>query len=252
MRRRKIREELRDLYETITFHRHLELRGPRLRPSEFQISLAGDSVAFGLIPADEYIPRIQTVENMLIRTAERKRSIPFRERRKTPRAIVEDMSLFMSAERAASFAVTIRLGGPIEQKQPFDSPEVVVNEFLECVRLFGNEMRDELSERINDSAYYRNFIHQARKIAPDGERIRTVGFTSEHSGQQVKVSLRGAPSEKWFARPKSTQKGVEIVGTLTNAETQDKKNIIGIRDDSGKVHTVHVPKGLMSDIVRPL
>jgi hypothetical protein len=50
----------------------------------------------------------------------------------------------------------------------------------------------------------------------------------------------------------SAQQIVEIVGALTKAEMQEKKNIIGIRDNSGKVRAVHVPKGLMSDIVRPL
>ena len=50
-----------------------------------------------------------------------------------------------------------------------------------------------------------------------------------------------------------SQQYVEIFGTLTKAEIQKTKNIIGIRDDAtNKVSTVHVPSGLMGDIVRPL
>ena len=97
-----------------------------------------------MVPAAEYVPRIQTLENMLVRTSERKRELPFRERRKPPKAIIEDLSLFMSAGLAASFAVTIRLGGPAKQQQLFHSPEEVVDEFLDCVRLFTEERGEEL------------------------------------------------------------------------------------------------------------
>ena len=35
----EIREELRDLYETITFHRHLEIRGGKLSEMNFNFPL---------------------------------------------------------------------------------------------------------------------------------------------------------------------------------------------------------------------
>lgn len=250
----EIREELRDIYETITFHRHLELRGTKLGENKIQFSLAGSAVGFGMVSAGEYFPRVQTLDSLLIRTAERKRNVPFREKGRPAKSIIEDLSPYISVGQAASFSVTIRLGGPAIQKQLFSTADDIVTDFIECIRIFSTNNRDELARRITDPAYFRNFVHQAKKLAPDGVRIKTVGFVTEKDGEQVKVALRGAPRQDWETRKKSqNSKRIELQGTLTKAETQSRKdrNIIGVEDASGKVHTVHVPKGLMSDIVRP-
>jgi hypothetical protein len=249
----EIRDELRDLYETINFHRHLDLRGTKLYPGELQLAIAGDAVGFGIIPAHEYIPRVQTVESLIVRTAERQRGVPFRERGRPMKSISDDLPLFMSVNRAASFAVTIRVGRPLVQKQLFNDGSQVVNEFLECVKLFVEERRDQLSEHFDDTAYYRNFVQQAKRLAPDGQRVRTVGFTSAY-GEQVKtVAMRQLPSAEWTAKASSaTSSSIRIVGELTEAAKKEKSNTIGLKEDNGRVRTIQVPRGLMSDIVRPL
>lgn len=248
----EIRNELRDLYETINFHRHLELRGTELGPGEMQLALAGDAVGFGLISLDEYFPRIQVIDSLLVRTAERRRQMPFREKGRPAKAITEDLPLYLSVGRAASFVVTIRFGRRKKQQQLFYTETEVVAEFLECVRLFGNEDRKGLTDRIDEPAYYRNFVQQAKKIAPDGERIRTVGFTASDGENVTSVAMRAVPSRDWTIRETGTQKQVEIVGVLTEAAKKDRTNTIGLKDDTGRVRVVHVPKGLMTDIVRPL
>jgi hypothetical protein len=248
----EICEELRDLYETINFHRHLRVHGTALGPGELQFALSGDSVGFGLISVDEYFPRVQVVESMLIRTAERQRGIPFRERGRPLKTIRKDLSLYMSTARAASFAVTIRLGGPIKQQQLFTSQEQVVDEFLECVKLFESEQRKMLGERINDQAYLRNFVQLAKKIAPDGKRIRTIGFTVAHGSKLMTVSMRQPPTTDWNVKSTGEERLVQITGVLTEALKKKDKNTIGLEEESGNVRTIHVPKGLMADIVRPL
>jgi len=248
----EIRDELRDLFETITFHRHLELRGTRLAPGELQLALSGDAVGFGLIPAHEYFPRMQAIESMLVRTMERQRGVPFRERGRPLKVITDDLPLYLSVGRAASFAVTIRIGGLVKQKQLFNTEMEVVNEFIECVRLFGDEEREQLSERLGDQAYYRNFVQHAKRIAPDGQRVRTVGFTAANGEQFTRVAMRRVPSSDWTIRPTDQAKMIRVVGELTEAAKKERSNTIGLKDDIGRVRTIHVPKGLMSDIVRPL
>ncbi len=248
----EIREELRDLYETINFYRHLELRGTKLNPGELQLVIAGDAVGFGIIPAHEYIPRVQTVESLIVRTAERQRGIPFRERGRPIKTVTEDLPLYMTVNRAASFAVTIRVGRPVAQKQLFNDAGQVVEEFLECVRLFVDEKRDQLIERFDDTAYYRNFVEQAKRIAPDGQRVRTVGFTAAYGERTKKVAMRRLADVDWIARRSSTESVIRIVGELTQAAKKERSNTIGLREDDNRVRTIQVPRGLMSDIVRPL
>lgn len=248
----EIADELRDLYESVNFGRHLELKGTVLGGSEVQISLAGEAVGFGIIAADDYFPRVQTVESMLLRTAERQQRLPFRERGKATKAVAEAVELYMSVPRAASFAVTLRIGRPQKQASLFDEPADVVAEFLECVRLFTEDDRAGLRDRINDGAYFRNFVQLAKKLAPDGQRVKTVGFTATIDDEKTTVALRGPASPVWTPKTNPNYKTIEIKGILTEASKKKTRNVIGIRNEVGKVRTIHVPAGLMNDIVRPL
>ena len=76
----EIAEELRDLFETVHFQRHLDLRGVVLQPREFQMSISGKAVGFGVADSEVFIERVQDLERMIYRTAERKMNRPFRER----------------------------------------------------------------------------------------------------------------------------------------------------------------------------
>jgi hypothetical protein len=250
----EIADELRDLYETATFHRHLEVRGATLGQGEFQMSLSGNSVGYGIIDGDEYFPRIATVESLLIRTAERQQDIPFREQGPPTKIVADNFAFFVSVPRAASFAVSIRVGRPVKQKHLFTEESDIVFEFIECMTLFTEEKREELRDRIGEAAYFRNFVTQARRLSPDGKRIRTVGFTAAYKNTQREVALTGRPSERWLPKPTGQRRTTELIGTLTSAHKDEKRadrNLIGIRDDVGKTKIIIVPKGLMNDIVRP-
>lgn len=53
-----IAEELRDLFQQINFHRHLELSGCQLDNNELQLSLSGNDVGHGIIRKSEFTSRI--------------------------------------------------------------------------------------------------------------------------------------------------------------------------------------------------
>src|SRR6266487_2589346 len=75
----EIADELRDLLEQVYFHRHLGTRGVVLQPDEFQMSLTGGLVGFGITESNEFIRRVKDLETLIYRTAERKLGRPYRE-----------------------------------------------------------------------------------------------------------------------------------------------------------------------------
>ena len=75
-----IAEELRDLLEQVNFQRHLELRGITLHDDEFQMSIAGKAIGYGIAPTDVFLDRVEKTETLLYRTAERKQNKPYRDK----------------------------------------------------------------------------------------------------------------------------------------------------------------------------
>src|SRR5690606_5954269 len=107
-------------------------------PNEFEMSLAGKGVGYGIAPSIAVVERIVQTEKLLVRFAERRAGRPFRERGSAPRALRETVELFLSVPRAASYAVTFRVGKPKEQlamPEVLGTPEVI-GDLLECMRLF--------------------------------------------------------------------------------------------------------------------
>lgn len=190
-----VAEELRNLLEQVYFKRHLDLRGLELGDNEIQMAISGSGVGYGVAPTDQFISRVQGTEKLLYRIAERKSGRPYREHGQAPPNLRSDLALFMSAPRAASFAVTFRIGQNQRTLPGMDVAREIVDEFLEELELFNRQDEQSLRRRIPDEAYYRNFTGLARTIVPDGEEITQVGFTSLREGVRRDVALvrtRGA------------------------------------------------------------
>lgn len=254
----EIAEELRDLLEDVYFKRHLMLRGVTLQDDEFQLSLEGNSVGFGIAPSDIFVERVQTIETMLYRTAERHLKRPFRESGRRRRKLAEDFELYVSVPRAASFAVTFKVGKSDQMSLPgLDFGREVINDFLECIDLLSNGEVQKLEEKIPDESYFRNFVGLAQKIAPDGDEVRTVGFTTLEGGKEKRVamsrSFKKTPTTKKLASSADEQQFMEVKGNLLAADARKQKDgSIEIIDDDGKSHHIRVPRGMMGDIVRPM
>ena len=260
----EIAEELRDLWEQVNFQRHLELRGVSLHEDEIQMSIAGKSIGFGIAPADVFVDRVEKTEALLFRTAERKRKKPYRDSGRYGKQIEENLELFVSVPRAASFAVTFKVGKSEQLSLPGTSlAEEVIDEVIECLNLFTEGNEAKLKEKIAEEDYYRNFIALARGIAPDGENVNLVGFTTLRRGEIRRVALRPEKSELQNEAPailspsKQTEKTkpvkVQVTGLLKMADSRKEgKDQIQLIDENHVQHTVTVPEGMMSDIVRPL
>lgn len=264
----EIAEELRDLLEDVYFQRHLQLRGIMLEPNEIQLALAGDSVGFGVTSVPEFTGRVTNMEKLLYRTAERKLGRPYRDRGAPKADLKEKFEVYLTVPRAASFAVTLRLGHAAQMELPgMNWAEDIVDEVVDCFELLSLNDIEALSKKIDSEPYYRNFIGLVRSIAPDGKNVRTVGITTVHKGEERHIALREAPrisiEQTLEALPKTEplplgaetpekEEHLQIRGTLLFADGRGGKDEIQIVDENETFHRVSVPEGLMDDIVRPM
>lgn len=253
----EIADELRDLLEQVNFNRHLELRGVALKEDELQLSMSGAEIGLGIANATEFQKRVADSSRLIYRIAERRSNKPFRERGRPDSTIKASFEPFLSLPRAASYAVTMRFGRPTKQMAFWEAPEITetVNEFMDLMELLHNAEIADLRTRIPDAAYLRNFLGLAKNIAPDGNRIRLVGYTTYSKGVIRKVAVT-RPAEEL---PQSTdvdegpiesEHHIEVSGTLLYADATSQ-NRIRLIDSESKSHTIEVPKGMMTDIVRP-
>ena len=164
----------------------------------------------------------------------------------------------LTAPRAASFAVTFKVGYGQQLGLPgMDIGEQVVVDLLDCLEITASSKPEELEERIPDPAYRRNFVALARRIAPDGDTVSSVGFTTGIEGKERRVLLTRRRSNIRIPEivPEATEstKPVSIRGILKFADSRKSdRNEIRIVDQSNKEHRIVVPEGMMDDIVRPL
>lgn len=256
----EIAEELRDLLETVYFQRHLAVRGVVLEPNEFQVSISGKAVGFGVAESDAFITRIQDIRRLIYRTAERRAGKSFREQGQREGKVGKQFGIWLSVPRASSFAVTFRVGYSTQVHLPgFDRDpiESIISDLFDCLDRLGKDDPNEIVNHIPDVAYRRNFIALARRIAPDGEDVTAVGFTAVIGGGERRISLTRTADEMGLAdslQTATTQRSAVVVkGTLKfGSSLKAEQNEIRLVDTEGATHHIIVPKGYMDDIVRPL
>lgn len=263
-----IADELRDLLEQVTFQRHLSLRGVTLGEDEIQMVIAGHAVGFGMAPADQFLDRVRSTEALLYRTAARKQNKPYRDGGRRDSKLTQNTELYLSVPRAASFAVTFRVGGSLEPSLPGLSPnQVIIDEVLDCLQLYTQGDEAQLKERIKDEAYYVNFVSLARTLQPDGAKVSMVGFTATRRGETKQVALTqtaleappvqaldiAPPDEEAEADASETMscRGVLLIANAKK-KSDRQSGIIEIVTASKESVKLIVPPGMMSDIVKPL
>lgn len=259
----EIAEELRDLSEQVYFQRHLELRKITLEPEEVQISISGKSIGFGIAQGNEVMDRVRNIEKMIYRIVQRKMGKQFQGQGRRSTASRENYEVYMSVPRAASFAVSLKIGRPEKTENPqgkFSGMEPavdVLNEMVACLDLVSHGDEKALRDKIPDDLYYENFVQLARQIAPDGKNVSQVGITVLRGGKERSVAFqRHREQIPVLVRPsliESDGKEVQVTGYLKFADSISKESSVKlVEKDSGKIYTVFVRESMMSDIVRPL
>lgn len=254
----EILNEMRDLLEQVHFQRHLELRGLVLEDTDVQMSISGHATGYGFASSDEFVSRVNDFERLLYRTAERRAGRPYREGGSPKKRIKESFEVYLSVPRAASFAVTLRLGRPKDQlaMTEVEGQPNVIAETLDLLELTQRKDWADLEDRIPEEGYRRNFVALAKKLAPDGSNVSVVGFTTRRGNEERRVSLTKTRSElKRFrvAGPVMPAESVEVRGLLKFADDTSKgEGRIKLVDSANEVYVIAVPEGMMTDIVKPL
>ena len=253
----EIADELRDLLEEVYLERHLKLRETVLQPSEVQLSVAGAVVGYGTAPSNQILPRIQNVQTLIRRTAERCANLDFTERGHHRKKYFRQFEPYLSTPRAASFAVTLRFSTGGSYLPGMDPLIDVTDNLLTCLDLLNRQNITALREKIDDEAYFHNFVELTKKIAPDGTKIKLVGFTSSNRNTTRTVSLTTPQAQIKVAThddtKEKTNQQVKVRGTLLVADAKsDKEGSIVIVDPDGTKHKVVVKRGIMKDIVKPM
>jgi hypothetical protein len=258
----KIAEELRDLYENINMSRHLELRGIKLSTTEFRMVIHGNIVAHGIAPSQEIKSRQEIAEKLALRTAERIKNKPFRSKGNVDSEIREMCRLYQYVPEAASFAIVFRLGDGTHQTSIFGEQsfaERTIQEMYNGLEAIAAKDSSKLSELIPDPTYRSNFLHLAKGLAPDGDRIKMVGFTVSNGQKPESFQMTNTQAEI----SKSLHDVYGAFSALSELDSGDPLSVKGelrMADDSGKRASIKivgqssqtkitVPEGL-ADIVK--
>lgn len=248
-----IADELRILYDELNFERHISIKGLILDETEIALSLSGNEVGHGIIRSHEFLNRLQLIEQLTYRTAERKAGKPFRTSGSTPQNIRSQFEPFIATPIANSFAVRIKFGKPTNQLQVFDERPIyveILDEVISGIDLANSSREEELKILIGNNDYYENFISLAKAIAPDGDNIKQVGISVSRDNEEHIVAIR-RPKLRYNSesqtKGKSKRQLVTISGTLRMADADSSK--IRLVNEEGKIYNITVPNGL-TDIVR--
>ncbi len=254
----EIADELRDLLEQVNFDRHLKLRGLALSPDQLQMSIEGKATGYGIAQSDEFVDRVQTTERLIIRTVERRLKRPFRETGRALKEITRGVELYLSVPRAASFAVTFRIGLPEKQtalpgmEDIVSEPQRIIDDVLEGLESFKEKDEKRLKKIIPDETYRRNFVGLAERLAPDGVQVKVVGLTVLRDGTERRVALVRRQPERATDRPSEKTTRATLIGKLLWASATSPRKRIKIIDQEGVSHSLIVPAGMMADVVKPL
>ncbi len=184
--------ELREMLEDINFKQHLSLSKVQLSPSEMQLSIAqGNSVSSGVALWDDVAQRINAFVMILYKTIDRTAKRPFGDRRK-PEVMGQKFPLYIQPGYSHSYSVVLRFGEVGNQSSLFDEFGIdkSIDESLACLELIDSGADDELAARIDDPDYFKDFVSWAKRLAPDGDKIRGLGITVLRKGEEKAYPMR--------------------------------------------------------------
>lgn len=254
---REIASQLREVMEKATFATHLQLQGIILGSNEIQMTLVGNAIGPGMAPASVVVERIQSVGILVQRTAQRLDQKVFGKKTQ------DDLyNVYMSPPRVGSFALTLRIGNPIQMTLPgFADYERLIDEFMHNLNLLNENRTEDLRHAISDNDYYQSFVGVAKKLVPDGNNVRAVGFTTLRGDVERTVDLTVTSNdvkpmllskEDFKSQTEESMEQLSITGELLFANSMSSsKHTIRVRDDTGKQHTIITSKAIAEDVVKP-
>lgn len=248
--------ELREVNERAKFGESLEWDGFELSSGEIEFTVDGGAVGYGEVLYEDFVPRVDGVRMLINRVWDYEFGRPHAERNGSHEVNHVSLPLVMSVPREGSMAVTLKVGVPSQPtlSETAGTADVIVKS-LDVIETVTTSDDEELAIAYPDEAYRRNFLQLVKMMAPDGDRVTRVGFTTVQAGAKRRVPITKTRSEfHEVRRPISRHASEEtITGRLLFADgMQSGKQTIRVVQSDGKERRIKVPVGMMDDIVRPL
>lgn len=265
----EIMEELKNLYEDVNFMRHLSAKGLLIDPNQWLMTISGDAIRYGGTAAEYLLVRVEKITTLFYRTTERLLKLPYRASGGVNKTIKDAYGLYINAFAPSSFAVSFQIGRPDPQTTLFPElkeakqiePTEIVDEIMSCYEIFEGKEPLKLKDKFKDEDYYQNFVGLAKQIAPDGNNVKLVGFTTIREGREKLVALRKSRKELRDSiksiegeTEHEDKVSVQHTGILMQANTP----LVGkygtvklIEMETKEKHMIKVPIPIMKDVVQP-
>jgi len=214
-----IASELRSLVHRIGFEVSMKKALVSIEPNALHMKLSGGLVGAGIVPAREFRQRIEQVEKMIIRTAERKAGKPFRVQGAIDQSTQLGAQVFIARPVAASFAVDIVVGKGGFLSEHFDPGVDIVAEIVECMKEYKQPQHGRLANLISDTSYLKSFIASADVIAPDGRVVEQVALGAR---------LRGVTESITLAPPALPELDLVMVEAMQDTQSEQSVELVGL------------------------
>jgi hypothetical protein len=246
----QVAQELMNLLDKVNFEYRLQSQGVVLAHDALLVLLHGQSVGFGTVFYDEFMHRIKSIRTIVVRTMERLMGANYQ----TSGKVAERFRPFIPAlatEPPGSFGISIKLAVPQEgcQVNMFMTAENVIDEIMTGVELINDDKETELEKRIAQTGYYRNFVSMVRDIAPDGDKISQVGFSSSTRAVGLTKQRHAIEMSTSMGETDKAPTPIKIQGVLDYATSRKRSSIGLTSSEDGKPYNVIVEEGL-DDLVR--
>lgn len=254
-----VKEELYDLLGKIRLSSKLGTTDLLDKDTDLVLSLQGVEADAGLLDY-KLLPRLVTKCAVLLRNTI---GFLYDFRFEDLSQVEKKYRLLTTVPAKGSYKVGIKLAHQAQSPLPnFGGFDDVLSKLLENVRLLTDGDIEQLQRNFNDDTYFNNFLGLAKEVAPDGERVTSVGIEATIQGQKQSVLLDRARSELSAMYLPSADEATPtdyrisdeqetVVGLLQYADATKAHGEVKLRDDDGKWWQIVVPEGLAEDVVKP-
>lgn len=215
----------------------------------------GRSIGHGKIPLHLFAKYSDCVSGLILRIQDRLFHKSYESRNSRSKEYVDNLLIpNIVALGSGSFKFHIQMMPASNQLSIVHNgvtPAKIVNEFMENLSLFNDEKFDELHTTIGDEAYYTNFISLIKQIAPDGESVRTLSFSSKDKVivfNKTSSDIKKLKVEMIGSQYVSVIPLISDVEGVLNAADMDKMKAVLKLSNRNKI-TLKVKNGL-EDIAR--
>lgn len=256
-------DELREIFEQANFERHLALKGVDLANNQFQLSFIGNEVGVGYIKSSELIDRLTIIEDIAKKEVEKKANRQFNSRGR-PGKVVQLYPLYFSAGMTGSYRIIIQIGTTKYDSNIFgDKHEIekeIILSIIKKVELINNNDLESLKEEYGaEDPYYDFFVASMKSFAPDGNKIKMIGFTTNLDGIERSTKLTIKKSEIGYTFENvsdiefdQVEDGaiIEIIGILDLSKSRKNTHVFEVMSDGDKTYKFEASEGELASIVR--